>query len=174
MIKTLLVQAFFIPSASMVPTLEIGDRVLVNKLVYDFGEPQRFDIVVFEDPHAVDDETGFLGGLWDWLTEGLGFATSEDQDFIKRVIGLPGEELELKNGHLFIDGERLFEPPGIALDGEDYGPETIEPDKVFVMGDNRAGSSDSREFGQISYDKIVGKAFVLLWPPSRLEMLSDD
>ena len=175
LIKTFLVQAFFIPSASMVPTLQIGDRVLVNKLVYDFGEPQRFDIIVFEDPNAPPVERTFFEGVWDWLTEGLGFASAQEQDFIKRVIGLPGDELELREGHLFINGERMRQPPGVQLDASTYGPVTIEPDKVFVMGDNRANSSDSRSLlGQIPYDKIVGKAFVLLWPPSRVEWLSDD
>jgi signal peptidase I len=175
LIKTFLVQAFFIPSASMVPTLEVGDRVLVNKLVYDFGEPQRFDVIVFEDPNAVEMERSFFEGVWDWLTEGLGFASAQEQDFIKRVVGLPGDELEVREGHLFINGKRLHEPPGVQLDASTYGPVTIEEDKVFVMGDNRANSSDSRSLlGQIPYDKIVGKAFVLLWPPSRVEWLSDD
>jgi signal peptidase I len=175
LIKTFLVQAFFIPSASMVPTLEVGDRVLVNKLVYDFGEPQRFDVIVFEDPNAIEQERSFFEGVWDWLTEGLGFASAQEQDFIKRVIGLPGDELEVREGHLFINGKRLHEPPGVQLDAATYGPVTIEEDKVFVMGDNRANSSDSRSLlGQIPYDKIVGKAFVLLWPPSRVEWLSDD
>jgi signal peptidase I len=177
LIKTLLVQAFFIPSASMVPTLQIGDRVLVNKLVYDFGEPQRFDVIVFEEPHGIEPDRGFFGGFWHWLTEGLGFATAEGQDYIKRVIGLPGEELEYREGHVFINGERLQEPPGVQPESDalPFGPVTVEPDQVFVMGDNRANSSDSRGgLGQIPYDKIVGKAFVLLWPPSRVEWLSDD
>lgn len=175
LIKTFLVQAFFIPSASMVPTLQIGDRVLVNKLVYDFGEPQRADIIVFEDPNAPEIERGFFDGLWHWLTEGLGFATAEEQDFIKRVIGLPGDEIEIREGKVFINGERFEEPPLVRPSSDTFGPITVEPDKVFVMGDNRPNSSDSRSLlGQIPYDKIVGKAFVLLWPPSRLEWLSDD
>jgi len=175
LIKTLLVQAFYIPSASMVPTLLVGDRVLVNKLVYDFGLPQRNDIIVFEDPNAAEADRGFFGGIWDWLTEGLGFATAAHQDYIKRVVGLPGEEIQLKGGHLFIDGERFLEPEDVELDFEDFGPEPVKEDHVFVMGDNRANSDDSRGgLGQIPYDKIVGKASVLLWPPSRVEWLSDD
>jgi signal peptidase I len=175
LIKTFLVQAFYIPSASMVPTLEIGDRVLVNKLVYDFGVPQRNDVIVFEDPNAVEPDRGFFEGIWNWLTEGLGFATEAEQDFIKRVIAVPGDELEIKEGHVFINGEPFDEAPGVQLGADTFGPITVEPDKVFVMGDNRDNSSDSRSLlGQISYDKIVGKAFVLLWPPSRVEWLSDD
>jgi signal peptidase I len=175
LIKTFLVQAFFIPSASMVPTLQIEDRVLVNKLVYDFGVPQRFDIIVFEDPNAVEQDRGFFEGIWDWLTEGLGFATAQEQDFIKRVIGLPGDQVEIKEGEVFINGELIEDPPTVQTDQSTFGPITVEEDKVFVMGDNRANSSDSRSLlGQIPYDKIVGKAFVLLWPPSRVEWLSDD
>jgi signal peptidase I len=175
LIKTFLVQAFFIPSESMVPTLEVGDRVLVNKLVYDFGEPQRFDVIVFEHPTAQEPDRGFFGAFWHWLTEGLGFAAAQDQDFIKRVIGLPGDEIELRTGAVFINGERLDEPENVLSDIDDFGPETVPADHVFVMGDNRANSRDSRTaFGPIPYDKIVGKAFVLLWPPSRLEFLSDD
>jgi signal peptidase I len=175
LIKTFLVQAFYIPSASMVPTLQIGDRVLVNKLVYDFGEPQRFDVIVFEDPQAVEPERGFFEGIWDWLTEGLGFASAQEQDFIKRVVGLPGDEVELKDGEVFINGEQIDQPPTVQSDQTNFGPITVEEDKVFVMGDNRANSSDSRSIlGQIPYKKIVGKAFVLLWPPSRVEWLSDD
>ena len=175
LIKTFLVQAFFIPSPSMVPTLEIGDRVLVNKLVYDFGQPQRFDLIVFEDPTTREPDRGFFGSIGHWLTEGLGFAAAQEQDYIKRVIGLPGDEIELREGAVFINGERLDEPANVRSDTDDYGPKAVPPDHVFVMGDNRAHSSDSRSaFGTIPYDKIVGKAFVLLWPPSRLEWLSDD
>jgi signal peptidase I len=175
LIKTFLVQAFFIPSASMVPTLEIGDRVLVNKLVYDFGEPQRGDIIVFEDPNAQDVDRGFFGAVWHWLTEGLGFATAEQQDFIKRVVAIPGDRLEIKEGEVFINGEPQQESYTVRPGSDNFGPVIIDPDRVFVMGDNRPNSSDSRSLlGQISYEKIVGKAFVLLWPPSRVEWLSDD
>ena len=174
LIKTFLVQAFFIPSGSMIPTLEIGDRVLVNKLVYDFGEPQRFDIIVFEDPAGTDPDRGLLGGVWHWLTEGLGVASSQEQDFIKRVIGLPGDRVEVRDGDLLVNGQPVPEPPNVR-ETEDFDPITVEPDKVFVMGDNRGNSDDSRGgLGQVPYDRIVGKAFILLWPPSRLEFLSDD
>jgi signal peptidase I len=91
------------------------------------------------------------------------------------VIGIPGDELEVKEGEVFINGEPVEDPPGVQRDQSNFGPVTVQRDKVFVMGDNRANSSDSRSIlNQIPYDKIVGKAFVLLWPPSRLEWLSDD
>ena len=175
LIKTFLVQAFFIPSASMVPTLKVGDRVLVNKLVYDVGEPQRGDVIVFEDPSEREKpDRGFLQGIWYWVIEGLGFSAGQHQDFIKRVVGLPNETLEVRGGKVYINGEVLEEPYIVRTGHQDYGPVTIGPESVSVMGYNRTNSSDSRAFGPIPEEKIIGKAFVLLWPPSRLEWLSDD
>jgi signal peptidase I len=178
LIKTFLIQAFFIPSQSMVPTLKVGDRVLVNKLVYDFGEPQRADVVVFENPDLVEPDRNVFETVWHWLTEGLGFSADPQKDFIKRVVALPGETIEIRNGRVFIDGERIEEPyltPRALRDRSDFPPTVIKPEHVFVMGDNRPNSQDSRSsLGQIPLDKVVGKAFVLLWPPSRLEWLSDD
>ena len=176
-IKSFLVQAFYIPSGSMIPTLRIGDRVLVNKLVYDFGEPQRLDVIVFENPNLVDEDRGALGAFWEWLTEGFGFSSDPQKDFIKRVIGLPGETIEVKDGTVFIDGEPLRDEPYVhrLRDNSDFPPTVVKDGHVFVMGDNRPNSQDSRSaLGQIPYEKIVGKAFVLLWPPSRIEWLSDD
>ncbi|HEV3474598.1 MAG TPA: signal peptidase I, partial [Actinomycetota bacterium] len=174
-IKTFFVQAFFIPSESMVPTLEIGDRVLVNKLVYDFGDPQRGDIIVFENPNLVDPERNPFADVWNWLIEGLGFSTDPEKDFIKRVIGLPGETIEVKHGEVFIDGQGIQEPYVGEASVDDFPPTEVQDDHVFVMGDNRPNSQDSRSsLGQIPVDKVVGKAFVLLWPPSRFGWLSGD
>jgi signal peptidase I len=176
LIKTFLVQAFFIPSQSMVPTLRVGDRVLVNKLVYDFGDIQRGDIIVFRNPNLEDPDRNLLQDVWNWITEGLGFSSDPTRDFIKRVVGLPGETIEVRNGRVSIDGRRLKEPYVSAMrDRSDYAPHTVPAGHVFVMGDNRPNSQDSRSaLGFIPEDKIVGKAFVLLWPPSRIEWLSDD
>jgi signal peptidase I len=176
LIKTFLVQAFFIPSGSMLPTLHIGDRVLVNKLVYTVGQPQRRDIIVFQNPKLPEPDRGFFGGIWNWLIEGLGVSSDPNRDFIKRVIGLPGDTVEVRHGRVFVNGDRLNEPYARdERDDSDYGPQTIPPGEYFVMGDNRPNSSDSRAgLGFIPEDKIVGKAFVLLWPPDRIEWLSDD
>jgi signal peptidase I len=178
LIKTFLIQAFYIPSQSMVPTLKVGDRVLVNKLVYDFGETQRGDVIVFENPNLREPDRGVLEALWNWLTEGLGFSADPQEDFIKRVVALPGETIEVRNGNVFIDGERIQEPyltDRALQDRADFPPTVIKPEHVFVMGDNRPNSQDSRSsLGQIPLDKVVGKAFVMLWPPSRIEWLSDD
>ena len=140
MLKTFFVQAFYIPSGSMEPTLMPGDRVLVMKV---FDTPTRGDIVVFEDPKpGRQPERGLVDGFLHWLSEGLGFARPADEDFIKRVIGLPGETVELHNG------------------------------KLFVLGDNRLNSNDSRYgLGFVPRDKVVGEAFVIIWPPSRIGWL---
>jgi signal peptidase I len=148
LLRWLVVQAFYIPSASMEPTLEIGDRVLVNKLAYRFGEPERGDIVVFARPPASS-------------------ANGVD-DLIKRVIGLPGETIEAHDGQVFVDGHALDEPwlpDGILT--PDFAQAEVPDDNVFVLGDNRTNSEASNQFGPISDDLIVGRAFVRIWPISR-------
>ncbi|HYZ11623.1 MAG TPA: signal peptidase I [Actinomycetota bacterium] len=175
LIKTFLIQAFFIPSGSMVPTLRVGDRVLVNKLVYDFGEPQRGDVIVFENPTLREEDRNVFQAVWDWLVEGFGFSADPTRDFIKRVVGVPGDTVEMKNGKVYVNGKLTSEPYLSNRGAQDYPPTQVKPDHVFVMGDNRPNSQDSRSaLGQIPMDKIVGKAFVLLWPLDRVEWLSDD
>ena len=177
-LKTFLVQAFFIPSESMLPTLQIDDRVLVNKLVYDLREPERGEIVVFREEAAVAPPTV---GWWERVTEvlasGLG-APSGEQDLIKRVIGLPGETLEIRDDVLFIDGAPL--PEALEDNGgylgsvgpDDFGPVEVPEDAYYVLGDNRANSADSRfGLGPIERDDILGRAFVTIWPLDRLGLL---
>lgn len=167
-LKTFLIQAFSIPSGSMEPTLRPGDRVLVLKV---FDTPQRGDIVVFEDPHpGRRPDRGLIGGFLYWLSEGLGFARPASEDFIKRVIGLPGETVELRHGVLYVDGERIREPYLHGRpDTRDFGPVTVPPDALFVLGDNRLNSNDSRfGLGFVPRDKVIGRAFVIIWPPSRI------
>lgn len=171
LIKTFLVQAFYIPSESMVPTLEVGDRVFVNKIAYDIGDIGRGDVIVFEhpDPGQVPDR-GIVGGFLHWLGEGIGFAPPEDEDFIKRVIALPGETIEIRDDVVFIDGEPLDEPyltPEAVRSNGDYPPTTIPENSLFVMGDNRGNSADSRYgLGFVPIERVVGRAFVVIWPPS--------
>ena len=151
LLRASLFQAFYIPSESMETTLSINDRVLVNKLSYRLHDINRGDIVVFARP---DDQQG------------------EIRDLIKRVIGLPGETIEARDNVLYINGQRLIEP---YLDDNvvtaDFGPTVIPDDEVFVMGDNRTESYDSRVFGTVSEDRVVGRAFVLFWPLNRLGSL---
>jgi len=169
LLKTLVVQAFFIPSGSMEPALEPGDRVLVNKVLY---EPSRGDVIVFSDPKdGRGPDRGVVDGFLHWLSEGIGFARPEHEDFIKRVIGLPGETLEIRNKVVYVNGRRLREPyltRAARASMSDFGPVDVPRGALFVMGDNRGHSNDSRaSLGFVPVDKVIGRAFVLIWPPSR-------
>lgn len=175
LIKSFVIQAFFIPSKSMTPTLLVGDRVIVNKFIYDFRDPRHGEVIVFENPHLDEPDRNPLAAFWNWLTEGLGFSADPNKDFIKRVIGVPGDVIEVRNGAVFRNGEKLEEPyVSRQKDSSDFGPEKVEPEHVFVMGDNRPNSQDSRNIGPIPYDKIVGEAFLIIWKPARIQWLSDD
>jgi len=144
-IRTFVVQAFKIPSGSMLPTLQIGDHILVNKFMYSFRPIQRGDIIVFKFPQ---DET---------------------RDFIKRVIGLPGETVEIRGKRVLINGVPLQEPYAVYSDGpfahggdrDQLGPLVIPAGQLFMMGDNRDHSMDSRVWGFLDARKIKGKAFIV-------------
>ena len=134
----------------MVPTLQVWDRLLINKLAYDLEAPERGDIVLFRDPE---------GG---------------EEPLIKRVVGLPGDEISLHNGHLILNGEPHKEPYVVekaCVSGAprtcSFGPITVPKDHVFVMGDNRAHSYDSRFFGPIPEETLIGEALFRFWPPGR-------
>ena len=145
-VRPFVVEAFYIPSESMVPTLEVGDRVLVNKFIYRFTEPARGDIVVFKS------------------VEGGG------EDLIKRVVGVPGDEISVRGGKLLVNGERQREPYVNRRfpDRSFSAPTTVPKGHIFVMGDNRANSRDSRFFGPVPKSKIEGEAFLRFWPPDRI------
>jgi signal peptidase I len=172
-VKTFVVQAFYIPSASMEPTLDIGDRVFVNKFVYDFSDVHRGDVIVFENPNSAElPDRSIVGGFLHWLGEGIGFAQPENEDFIKRVVGLPGETIEIRDNVVYIDGQVLDEPY-LTEDAKrangDLSPTRIPDDALFVMGDNRGNSADSRYgLGFVPLDKVIGRAFVIIWPPSHI------
>jgi signal peptidase I len=174
LIKTFLVQAFFIPSPSMVPTLRPGDRILVNRLAYRFGDIRRGDVVVFTDPSATHDR-GALSTVFHFLVEGIGVARPQDEDFVKRVIGLPGDTVEVATGgRVFVNGRQLDEPYlNTPTDSRAFGPVTVPPGELFVMGDNRLESADSRfpppeGLGYVPIDHVVGRASLIVWPPSRV------
>jgi signal peptidase I len=148
-VRPFVLEAFRIPSESMVPTLEVGDRVFVNKFIYRFTEPERGDIVVFESVN---------GG---------------EEDLIKRVVALPGDEVEVRSGTLLVNGEEQEEPylnKELPFNGS-YEPTEVPEGEVFVMGDNRANSADSRVFGPLPVENIEGEAFMRFWPPTRIGAL---
>jgi signal peptidase I len=157
LIQAFLVKPYRIPSESMEDTLLIGDRVLVDRISWRFSDPSRQDIVVFHPP--------FIGPV-----------------LIKRVIGMPGDEISLKDGDVYVNGERLEEPyvrtaGGATVPTEPFDnglpwslqqPYTVPDGNYFVMGDNRVDSGDSREFGPVPRGQLVGKAFARYWPPGRI------
>ena len=153
-VKTFVFQVFYIPSESMDPTLKVSDRVAVNKLSYKMHDVNRGDIVVFERP---PNEAA---------------ADPAIKDLIKRVIALPGEKVEGHDGKVWINDKALDEPylPN-GMTTLDFKAQTIEPGHYWVMGDNRHRSKDSRVFGAIHEDLIVGRAFVRIWPVQSVSLL---
>jgi signal peptidase I len=195
LVKTFLVQAFFIPSGSMEETLHgcpgcTGDRVLVNKVPYWFGEPEPGDIVVFKGPDTWSPEVTyeeptnwFTGGLL-WLGRAIGIAPPSEDDFVKRVIATGGQTVECcdAEGRVTVDGEPVDEPyihEPTPIDQRAFGPVTVPDGRLWVMGDHRSASADSkahiddRYSGTIAVDDVIGKASVIVWPPSRIGLLDD-
>jgi len=175
LIKTFLVQAFYIPSPSMDPTLKVGDRVLVNKLAYKLHGPSRGDVIVFSNPgQCPEPHRNPASAFFHWITEGLGVSAPSCEDFIKRVIGLPGDVVEERDGVIFVNGKRLVEPYLNKQLDTASGQWTVEAGHVFVLGDNRTHSDDSRfDLGQIPMRDIVGRAFIEVWPPTRFGGVAD-
>ncbi|MHB1488634.1 MAG: signal peptidase I [Acidimicrobiales bacterium] len=152
-IKTFLIQPYYIPSGSMIPTLAIGDRILVNKVAYDIHGVHRGDIVVFAKPPRDVGDPGV-------------------KDLVKRVIGLPGETISSASGHVLINGHALNEPylpTGIAF-GPPIQTQVIPANHYFMMGDNRGDSKDSRYFGPVARSLFVGHVFMRVWPLSRVHL----
>ncbi|MGD8967238.1 MAG: signal peptidase I [Anaerolineae bacterium] len=142
-INLFLAQATQVLGQSMEPTLHSSQRVVIEKVSYRLHGPRRGDIIVIDSP-------------------------DQSEMLIKRVVGLPGETIEVKNGRVIIDGELLEEDWTFRQGGGHFGPQTIPPLHVFVLGDNRGASNDSRNFGPVPIDDIVGQAWISYWPPGEL------
>ncbi len=147
LLRMFIIQPFYIPSASMEPTLLINDRIIVNMLIYRFHPPQRGDVIVFRYP------------------------LDPSRDFIKRLVAFGGETVEVRNNNLIINGVRIVEPylPHEVM--ADYGPFPVPQGSYFVMGDNRNNSDDSRDWGPLPKRNIIGKAFLIYWPPGRMRLI---
>jgi len=177
LIKTFLFQAFFIPSQSMEPTLHgcpgcSGDRVLVTKIPYYFGDPKRGDIIVFSNPNPEErPDRGIVGGVTHWLAQAIGVQKPDEDDFIKRVIGLPGDKVCGERGKVLVNDVAISEPY-LTEKTAPFPCQKVPQERYFVMGDNRDNSLDSRfGLGTIPRDAIIGKAFFIVWPPSRWNTL---
>lgn len=148
-IRTFVAEARYIPSGSMEPTLQVNDRLIIDKVSYHFRDPQRGDIVVFSP------------------TDTLMQQNFRDA-FIKRVIGLPGEKVEVKGGRVYVNDKALREKY-IADDPQyQWGPMEVPPDSYLVLGDNRNNSYDSHYWGFVPRDRLIGRAIVRFWPPQRV------
>ncbi len=175
-IQAFLIKPYKIPSESMVPTLTIGQRVLVNRIGERFSAPSVGDVVVFHPPEGAEQEDMCGGG-----TPPSGEVCTKPTpkmatvNFIKRVVAGPGDRLMIRGGHVILNGKRQSEPftrPCASSDGCDYPREvTIPADHYFMMGDNRGSSDDSRFWGPVPKKWIIGAAFGTYWPPKRIGLL---
>lgn len=142
-----LVRPFYIPSGSMIPTLQIRDLLLVNKALYNFTDPVRGDIVVFNTDSSL---------------------AGKSPPLIKRVVGLAHDTIEVQDGKLILNGQVLEEDFTNGPIGDDFPPTLIDEGHMFVMGDNRNNSRDSRYIGQIRLDRLIGRAEVIIFPPTHM------
>jgi signal peptidase I len=155
-IRTFVAEARYIPSKSMVPTLLVDDRLIVDKVSYHFKQPQRGEIVVFMPP----DEAS---------TVCTGPRVQQSKDaYIKRIIGLPGEKVEVKQGLVFINDSPIKEAYLDSVPEYQYGPRVVPPDSYLVLGDNRNNSCDSHYWGFVPRENIIGRAIVRFWPLNRM------
>lgn len=173
-IQAWVVKPYQIPSESMEPTLDVGQRVLVNRFIYHFQDPAIGDIVVFHPPAGAD--RGAECGVRPRPGEPCPRPTRDEssQNFIKRIVAGPGDRLAIRGGHPVVNGKPVTDEPFITPCGR-AGPPcdmprpiTIPPDHYFMMGDNRGASDDSRFWGPVPRDWIIGKAFATYWPPDRI------
>lgn len=151
-IRTFVAEARYIPSSSMEPTLQINDRLIVEKVSYHFQKPQHGDIVVFNPTAAL-------------------IAQNFKDAFIKRIIGVPGDTIQIKDGKVFVNGKPLTENYIAQRPNYQFGPVTVPPDQYLVLGDNRNNSYDSHYWGFVPQDRLIGRAALRFWPFNRFGSL---
>ena len=153
-IRTFVVETFWIPSGSMKPNLQVGDRIMAYKFLYNLNWVKRGDIIVFKYP------------------------LNPKKDFVKRAIGLPGDVVQIREKKVFVNGKEIKEPYVIHNDNwevgfprDDYGPVKVPPGSLFMLGDNRDSSDDSRFWGFVPEKNIIGEAFLIYWPLWRIRII---
>lgn len=156
-IRTFVAEARYIPSESMLPTLEVNDRLIVEKVSYHFQGPNRGDIIVFQPTDQLKQQNPSLKDA-----------------FIKRVIGLPGETVEVMNGRVYINNKPISESYIESPPDYQWGPEVVPPNAYLVLGDNRNNSYDSHFWGYVPKQNIIGRAVVRFWPPARVGEIGPD
>jgi signal peptidase I len=162
-LRTFVAEARYIPSKSMVPTLQVDDRLIVDKVTYRFRDPQRGDIIVFMPP----DEASVV------CTGPQAIQHNKDA-YIKRIIGLPGDTVEVKQGQVFINGNPIKESYLAEVPDYQYGPRVVPQGSYLVLGDNRNNSCDSHYWGFVPRDNIIGRAVVRFWPLNRVGEISPE
>jgi signal peptidase I len=153
-VRPFVLQPFYIPSESMLPTLHVDDRILVNKLSYRLGRIERNEVIVFRAPKGAAPETG-----------------EEEPEFVKRVVGLPGDTVEVRDGRVFVNGRVFAATAHVREPDYDMRPIVVPPDRLFVMGDNRGRSNDSHRWGTLPVDRVLGRVTCIFWPPARLGLV---
>ena len=170
LLRAFVVQVFFIPSSSMEPTLAIDDRIVVEKLTYRVREPVRGDVVVFAGAPSggvatTPEDDGTIGGLTRRLGRAVGLVPPVPSDLVKRVIGLPGDQVAVIDGLLHIDGVPHGEEYLTGPVAADFGPVVVPEGTLFFLGDNRRNSSDSRgSLGFVARERVIGRAVAIIWP----------
>ncbi len=148
-IRTAVAESYIIPTGSMVPTINVGDRILANKLVYRFRTPKRGEVVIFNPPRGVG-----------------------NQPFVKRVIGLPGDTVEIRDGKIYVNGS-VFKVKTATVTEYRYRPIRVPKGYIFVLGDNRNRSYDSHCWGFLPLDNLIGEGVLIFWPPEDIKLLSN-
>ncbi|MCG2794459.1 MAG: signal peptidase I [Actinomycetia bacterium] len=168
-IQSFALKTFIIPSSSMSPTLQIGDRVMVDRVTYYFRKPRGGDIIVFRFPPTEPEAMNTSNPLY-WPFERIGETLrlankNSSPPYVKRVVATEGETVELRKGILYIDGKKVDEEY-VVKDTDDYGPEKVPEGMLLCLGDNRANSRDGRFWGMVPIRSVIGRVFLIWWPPS--------
>lgn len=169
MIQSFLLKAFIIPSSSMSPTVQVGDRVMVDRVTYFLRKPRRGDIIVFRFPPTSPRATNTTNPLY-WPFEQIGETLhlahrTGGSPYVKRVVATEGQTIEIRKGDVYVDGKKIEEGYRVP-DSSDMAQTKIPEGNLFAMGDNRPNSRDSRFWGTVPYRSIIGKVFLIWWPPS--------